>query len=283
MRSSAVRARTSRTSSWSGPTAGPAQTRATPTSAGSATRATVSGRRSDTIMVLRNDRRTGTASLLSIPRDLWVDIPGHGTQRINSAYNHGPEVLVETVQGLGIPVHHYIEIDFVGFKNLIDAVGGYEQCELVPGARHAHRVRLPGPGLLRHRRHTGTRVCPQPLLRAVHRRRVANATAAPTSAAPQRQREFVKKALQQALDEVKANPFRVGDVAGPSRRVDQGRRGPRRHGCGVLAARRGRRTSRPTSCRCAATEIDGNAVLELTGGAEDVLAYFRGDAPAPAG
>ena len=50
------------------------------------------GQRSDTIMVLRYDKASGDASLLSIPRDLWVDIPGRGNQRVNAAYNDGPAV-----------------------------------------------------------------------------------------------------------------------------------------------------------------------------------------------
>ena len=62
------------------------------------TAADVSGHRSDTIMILRRDRSTGDASLLSIPRDLWVQVPGHDSKRrINSAFNDGPEVRVQTL------------------------------------------------------------------------------------------------------------------------------------------------------------------------------------------
>ncbi len=97
---------------------------------GTGTEADVSGHRSDTIMILRRDRSTGEAALLSIPRDLWVQVPGHdGKRRINSAFNDGPEVLVQTLQGaLGLPIHHYVEIDFVGFKSLVDALGGVQVC-----------------------------------------------------------------------------------------------------------------------------------------------------------
>ena len=79
--------------------------------------ATASGHRSDTIMLLRYDRSRGTASLLSIPRDLYVTIPGHANKtRINAAFNDGPDVLVRTIeQELQLPVHHYVEIDFTGF------------------------------------------------------------------------------------------------------------------------------------------------------------------------
>lgn len=87
----------------------------------------VSGQRSDTLMVLRVGPGV-PASLLSIPRDLWVEIAGTGrSQRINTAFAKGPDVVVRTVrQALGIPVHHYVEIDFQAFKRLVDAVGGVD-------------------------------------------------------------------------------------------------------------------------------------------------------------
>ncbi len=87
----------------------------------------VSGQRSDTLMVLRVGAGT-PARLLSVPRDLWVEIAGTGRkQRINTAYAKGPDVVVRTVQqALGIPVHHYVEIDFQAFKRLVDAVGGVD-------------------------------------------------------------------------------------------------------------------------------------------------------------
>jgi len=83
------------------------------------------GARTDSIMVLRVDG--SQQSLLSIPRDLWVTDPATGQLgRINSTYNAGPANLIQTVQNLGIPVHHYIEINFVSFGKLVDAVGGID-------------------------------------------------------------------------------------------------------------------------------------------------------------
>ena len=91
--------------------------------------AEVSGRRSDTIMILRREK-DGGAALLSLPRDLWVEIAGTGeSNRINSAYSDGPQQLASTItQALGIPIHHYVEVDFVGFKRIIDQIGGVEIC-----------------------------------------------------------------------------------------------------------------------------------------------------------
>lgn len=82
-----------------------------------------SGSRTDTIMVLRLE---GSQSrLLSIPRDLWVRNPVTGEMgRINSVYQSGPAALVQAVTDLGIPIQHFLEIDFVSFAGLVDAVGG---------------------------------------------------------------------------------------------------------------------------------------------------------------
>jgi len=85
----------------------------------------VSGARSDTIMLVHLDPDAGTASLLSIPRDLWVSIPGVGEQRINAAFNNGPDLLVRTIQDdLGIPINHYVDLDFDSFQQVVNALGG---------------------------------------------------------------------------------------------------------------------------------------------------------------
>jgi LCP family protein required for cell wall assembly len=96
--------------------------------------ADVSGRRSDTLIVVNVEKSSGIISLLSIPRDLWVSIgDSNRTERINVAYRDGAAVVVRTVtRALGIPIHHYLEIDFQGFKNLVDAVGGVTICVEYP-------------------------------------------------------------------------------------------------------------------------------------------------------
>lgn len=108
----------------------------------------VTGRRSDTIMVLHHDPRVNQATLLSLPRDLWVTVAGTGkNNRINSAYSRGPDVLVRTIQEqFGIPIHHYVEVDFQGFKRLVDAVGGVEVCVEAPVRDANTGLNLPQPG-----------------------------------------------------------------------------------------------------------------------------------------
>ena len=86
----------------------------------------VSGERADTLIVMRVS--DGVPKMMSVPRDLWVPIAGtDGSAKINAAYNGGPQRLVATVQdALDIPIHHYVEVDFVTFGSLVDAVGGVE-------------------------------------------------------------------------------------------------------------------------------------------------------------
>jgi len=88
------------------------------------------GQRSDVTMVARFDPAAQTVTVLSIPRDLWVDIPGNvsgisGMNRINAAFNSGPDLLIQTVeQVLGIPINHYMSVDFPGFSGMVNALGG---------------------------------------------------------------------------------------------------------------------------------------------------------------
>jgi LCP family protein required for cell wall assembly len=90
--------------------------------------------RSDTMIVVTIDPRSMTAGALSIPRDLYVEIPGYGEQRINMAHflgdaygypGGGPALTMKTIEyNLGIPVHYYIRINFQGFREVIDRLGG---------------------------------------------------------------------------------------------------------------------------------------------------------------
>ena len=82
--------------------------------------------RSDTILVARIDPQTEKVSLLSIPRDTRVKVPGHGMDKITHANAYGgPALAIKTVKGFtGLPIHHYMELDFEGFVNLVDIVGG---------------------------------------------------------------------------------------------------------------------------------------------------------------
>ncbi|CAN5442225.1 hypothetical protein BH10ACT3_BH10ACT3_00760 [soil metagenome] len=84
------------------------------------------GQRSDSLMIARIDPLNDRIDLLSVPRDLCVPIAGmEGEHRINTAYQQSAQTVVDTVQTvLGIPINHFVEVDFAGFQSLVDAVGG---------------------------------------------------------------------------------------------------------------------------------------------------------------
>jgi LCP family protein required for cell wall assembly len=89
------------------------------------------GQRSDTIIVVTVDPRINRTTVMSIPRDLRVDIPGFGLNKINTAFNHphGRDLIVQTVEKLtGLSINHYVDINFLGFEGLVNALGGVPIC-----------------------------------------------------------------------------------------------------------------------------------------------------------
>ncbi|NPD05521.1 LCP family protein [Nocardioides sp. zg-1308] len=86
------------------------------------------GTNTDTIIVLHTG--SGGRTMMSIPRDTLTEVPGHGTQMINSAFAlGGPPLLVSSVEGLtGIHIDHYVELGFGSMINTVDAFGGVEIC-----------------------------------------------------------------------------------------------------------------------------------------------------------
>src|SRR5687768_11215194 len=85
-------------------------------------------RRSDSILIVRTDPSRHRLAYLSIPRDLRVDIPGHGPNKINAAFQlGGPVLAMKTVRALtGLQVNHVVLVDFQDFRAVIDALGGIE-------------------------------------------------------------------------------------------------------------------------------------------------------------
>lgn len=240
----------------------------------------VTGRRSDTIMVLRQEANGG-AALMSIPRDLYVDIADSDrSSRINSAYNEGPERLAKTVsQELGIPIHHYVEVDFIGFKDIIDNIGGVEICvgyaardvnsglSLQPGCQT-----LDGVQALAYARSRYFEEWDGSDWKLDGRADLGRI---------ERQQLFIRAAVDGTLRKLQSSPFSSGDAIGAV--VDSVRIDP---GLDPLEAAEALRNAAEEGLRTYAfpvvgERIDGNSVLVLGEGAEDVFAYFRGEAPAP--
>ncbi|MGH3473019.1 MAG: LCP family protein [Nocardioidaceae bacterium] len=88
------------------------------------------GQRTDTILLLHVPAGGGPNLMLSIPRDSYVSIPGHGKSKINAAYAWGgPKLLVKTVEhDTGVRIDDYIEVGFTGFVDVVNAVGGITVC-----------------------------------------------------------------------------------------------------------------------------------------------------------
>ncbi|MGI8749777.1 MAG: LCP family protein [Thermoleophilaceae bacterium] len=83
------------------------------------------GARSDTIILARLDPKRKATALMSLPRDLRVQIPGRGTAKLNEAYDlGGPALTLRTVKDLtGLPINHVINVDFGGFERAVNAIG----------------------------------------------------------------------------------------------------------------------------------------------------------------
>jgi LCP family protein required for cell wall assembly len=88
------------------------------------------GRRTDTIILVHKPSDGGPPTMVSLPRDSYVPIPGHGRNKLNAAYAFGgAPLLAQTVERVtGIRLDHYTEIGFGGFVGVVDSIGGVELC-----------------------------------------------------------------------------------------------------------------------------------------------------------
>ena len=241
----------------------------------------VTGSRSDTMMILRRDG-DGAASLLSIPRDLYVDLPDGTQGRINGAFNAGAANLVRTVQtsSLDLPIHHYVEVDFTGFKELVDALGGIELCFLFPVRDVNSGLYVPEGGCFDF---DGVQALAYARSRNFEEFRNGDWRRDGTADLGRitRQQDFVDRALRAALDEVQENPFSTGrlvEAIGAALRID-GDLDPLDAATSLRSAVDGgiARYQLPVS----AETIDGNAVLLLSAGSGAVLDYLRGVGRSP--
>jgi LCP family protein required for cell wall assembly len=94
----------------------------------------ISGQRSDTILLLHVPANGTRPTLVSLPRDSYVPIPGHGYNKLNAAYAFGgPKLLVQTIQNVtGLVVNHYMGIGFGGLVSVVNDVGGVQVCLKAP-------------------------------------------------------------------------------------------------------------------------------------------------------
>ena len=176
----------------------------------------VSGKRSDTIMILHVDPKATKAAILSIPRDLYVPIAGTGgPDRINAAFSlGGAPALVQTVEdALDIPINHYVEVDFVGFAEIVDAVGGVDIYVPAPVRDEFSELDLPRAGCVRLDGRQG--------LAFVRSRNFETFESGKWQIDPtadlgriQRQQDFMRRMMRKAVSSGLTNPVKLNRLVG---------------------------------------------------------------------
>jgi LCP family protein required for cell wall assembly len=239
----------------------------------------VGGQRSDTIMLLRREK-DGGAALMSLPRDLWVDIPGKGEGKINGAYSGGPQLLAQTItQEFGIPVHHYVEVDLAGFQRVVDAAGGVEMC-FGFATRDTSSGLDQQPGC---RKLDGTQALAYARSRHYQEFRDGDWQEDPRAdlGRIERQQQFVKAAVEQSLESIKSDPFstnRLVNAVLEGVSIDESLEPTNAAGALRDAAEEGLIT---LELPVFGDTIGDQSVVLLDDGAEQVLDFFRGKTPLP--
>lgn len=169
---------------------------------------TVGGTRADTIILVRVDPRTRKAVLVSFPRDLWVEIPGRGFSKINAAFSQGPQGVIDTLRhNFDVAVHHYVEVDFAGLRNLVNAMGGVRVFFAAPARDGKTGLQVPEPGCVT--------LDGDQALALVRSRQYQFFESGRWRSDPtgdfgriQRQQDFIRRLIAQAIESAATNPFR---------------------------------------------------------------------------
>jgi LCP family protein required for cell wall assembly len=227
------------------------------------TTGTFEGQRADTIMVMTVGARS--SAILSFPRDLVVERCDGSVGRINAAIAHrdGPSCLVQTVESLsGIPIHHYVEIGFLGFVEMVEAVGGVEMCLDEPIADPKAGIDLPA----------GCQVLDGPDALGYVRTRQVGADLGRI----QRQKEFMRALAVETASPVTLlhlpRLYRTAGALGNSLTADSGFRvtGPVRFGVGAMTMAMDR-----TITETVPNTPDGARLRVVESEAEPIFAAFR--------
>ena len=181
--------------------------------------------KSDTLMIVHIDPDAKTSLLVSFPRDLLVNVPGHGRALINSAFNDGPQKVIDTIKdNFDVEVNHYVEINFTVFVGIVDAVGKIPVYFPAPARDSYSGLNIPTPGCISL---DGT----QSLEYAGARHLEYLVSGQWTDASPRadldritRQQNFIRKLADVAARKGAANPLTALDIADaivPKLKVDR--------------------------------------------------------------
>ncbi|MDQ6613598.1 MAG: LCP family protein [Actinomycetota bacterium] len=175
----------------------------------------VAGQRSDTIMIVHVDPASTRATVMSIPRDLWVQIPGKTSHdRINTTFDSGPDLLVQAIQqDLGITIDHYVEVNFQSFRDVVNAVGGVKEYFPTPARDAFSLLNVPNPGC-----YTMNGDMALTFVRARHYEYKVNgrwvSEAESDLARIKRQQSFIKKMIAKAQGSGLTNPIALNNIIG---------------------------------------------------------------------
>lgn len=176
----------------------------------------VSGQRSDTMMVLHVDPEHSKAAIFSIPRDLYVPISGTDySDRVNTAFSvAGAPGLIATIEeSLGFPINHYVEIDFTGFRDIVNAVGGVKVYFPSPVRDEVAGLFVDDPGCVKLDGDAG--------LAFVRSRNFESYESGEWQIDPtgdlgriQRQQDFIRRMLRKAVSSGLSNPITLNRLVG---------------------------------------------------------------------
>lgn len=248
----------------------------------------VGGLRSDTIMILRVMPQEQRLALMSFPRDLWVEIADTGrNDKINSAmFVGGPEALISTIwENFGIPLDHYVQVDFAQFKRLVDVVDGVDVYFDTPARDINSGLDIPQPGCV-------TLSGDQALAYARSRYyeyydvETESWESDPTSDLGRisRQQDFIKRALRRAVSKGVRNPFTLNQLVNTS--IDAVVLDDRMQASDIIALGTTFRSFDPENLETYSLPVsldsigDASIVRLVDDEAEPILDLFRGVAPA---
>ena len=253
------------------------------------TEAEVGEPHADTILLVRTFPDLGRVAIVSFPRDLWLPIAGTGGEdRINAAVQQGPGQLVETITAnFDIPVHHYAEIDFRGFRELVNAVGGVRIPFAAPSRdfddatqKSPTGLDIPTPGCVRL---DGDQALAY--VRSRHFQQLIDGVWQPDAAGDlnriQRQQDFIRRTFHQTLSRGLLDPRRINRLLGVA--IDNVSLDSNLGLADARAFARQFGSLQPDALRSYAlptkpgTTVEGAQVLFLDApGAEPILDVFRG-------
>lgn len=174
------------------------------------------GRRSDTIMVVHVEPKAERTFIVSFPRDLWVNIPGRGMDKINAAYNYDQQTVIDTLkQNFDVDVNHYIEVNFKTFVELVDSLGKVPVYTPYPARDSYTALDLPSAGCVQLDGEQGLQYVRSRFLEYLNpdTGRWVSADIIPDLGRIGRQQEFMRRLAGLAVQKSLGNPFTANLVA----------------------------------------------------------------------